>query len=196
MKRTYAVFAAVAAAIIGAAVALNHQPRPRPEPRLDVDPKVAVHQGPHDHEKLGTACLCDPDAEVQQALKDRADYADTHLQLGDRFYARGQYDFAVARYRRAVELAPDLARAHYGLGLALTRLQQYDEAGRELAEAVEADPSMVDAYISLGVLEYRAGRFDSARSQWQAALKLDPKNTYAQDLLTRLPTIRKLALTP
>ena len=192
MNKRYLIFAGIAAAIVIAGVALNRRPAPQPEPRMDVDPQVAVHKGPHDHEKLGTACLCDPEAEIEQALKDRADYAETHFQLGERFYARGQYEFAVQRYRRAVELSPDNARAHYGLGLALTRLQQFDEAGRELAEAVEIDPSMVDAYLSLGVLEYRAGRFDSARSQWEAALRLDPQNAYAQDLLTRLPTIRKL----
>ncbi len=186
------VYVGAAAGIVICAVHVNRRPAPEPEVRMDVDPQVAVHQGRHNHEKLGTACLCDPEAEIEQALKDRADYAEVHLDLGDRFYARGQYDYAVDCYRRAIELNPDLARAHYGLGLSLTRLQQFDEASAALAEAVEIDPGMVDAYLSLGILEYRAGNFDSAQRQWRAALTIDPENTYAQELLGRVPTVKRL----
>ena len=182
---------AVAAAVVVGAVVLINRPGPKPQrPVMDVDPQVATHQGRHAHEKLGAACLCDPEAEIRQALQDRADFAETHRALGDRFYARGQYDYALGRYQRAVELDKTNARAYYGMGLVYTKLGKYTEAERAVREATEFAPEMVEPQISLGVLAYRAGDFDNARRYWETALKLDGKNDYAKLLLGRLPSVQ------
>ncbi len=185
-------YAAATVAIVGTVYAINRSGRHGAEVTIDVDPQVATQQGPHDHEKLGTACLCDPEAEIKQALKDRADFSETHRDLGDRFYARGQYEHALGRYRRAVELDALNASAHYGMGLAYTKLGQFAEATKSIKEAAELDPAQVDAQVSLGVLAYRAGDFDQARKRWETALRLDGQNDYARELLQRLPRLRKL----
>ncbi len=183
-------YAAAAVVVVGAVFIIN-RPGPKPQhPVMDVDPTVATHRGKHAHEKLGTACLCDPEAEIRQALQDRADFAETHRALGDRFYARGQYDYALGRYQRAVELDKTNARAYYGLGLVYTKLGKYAEAERTVREAAELAPEMVEPQISLGVLAYRAGDFDNARRYWETALKLDGKNDYAKLLLGRLPSVQ------
>jgi len=185
-------YGAAAIAIVGAVYAINRPGPPRSEVAMDVDPKVATQHGPHDHEKLGTACLCDPEAEIKQALRDRADFSETHRQLGDRFYARGQYGYALGRYERAVELDALNAPAHYGMGLVYTRLGEFDRAEERMREAAELDPAMVDAQISLGILAYRAGDFDQARRHWETALRLDARREYARELVQRLPRLRKL----
>lgn len=185
-------YAAAAVAIIATVYLINRPGKRESEVVLDVDPQVATQQGPHDHEALGTACLCDPEAEIKQALKDRADFSETHRDLGDRFYARGQYEHALGRYQRAVELDALNASAHYGLGLVYTKLGRFDEATKSIKEAAELDPAHVDAQVSLGVLAYRAGDFDQARKRWETALRLDSQNDYARDLLQRLPRLRKL----
>ena len=171
---------------------VNRPGPPQREVTMDVDPQVAIRQGPHPHERLGTACLCDPDAEIKQALRNRADFSETHRALGDRFYARGQYEYALGRYQRAVALDRQNALAHYGLGLVQTRLGRFTEAERSVREAAELAPERVDPQISLGVLAYRRADFEEARRRWETAVRLDPKNAYAQTLLQRLPRLERL----
>jgi len=188
------VLAYLAAAVLVVAVvlAINRRAGRERQPVMDVDPKVAAHKGPHEHEKLGTACLCDPEAEIRQALKDRADFAETHRELGDRFYARGQYEYALGRYQRAVELDRTNARAYYGLGLIYTKLGDYAKAEQAVREAAELAPEMVGTQISLGILAYRAGAFEDARRYWETALKLDRGNEYTRALLGKVPTLERL----
>ena len=192
MKTRLLAYGAAAIAIIGAVYAINRPGPPQGEVAMDVDPKVATQHGAHDHEKLGTACLCDPEAEIKQALRDRADFSETHRDLGDRFYARGQYGYARGRYERAVELDALNAPAHYGMGLVHTKLGEFEKAEERLREAAELDPTMVDAQISLGILAYRAGDFDRARKRWETALRLNAQSEYARELMERLPRLRKL----
>jgi len=180
------LYVGLAAVIIGGAFYLNARPQPH-STRVDVDPKVALNRGAHDHEKLGTACLCDPELEIKQALADRADFARTYQDLADRFRARGQYPHAQRCYQRALELNPDNAEGHYGLGTVYTKLRQYTEAEREYRQAAELRRDYVDAYISLGILAYRKGDFAAAQEQWTAAQRIDPANEYAQRLLGMIP---------
>jgi tetratricopeptide (TPR) repeat protein len=181
-----------AAAVIGLLVLAINRPGHRPpQAAMDVDPKVAVHQGRHEHEKLGTACLCDPEAEIKQALQDRADFAATHRDLGDRFYARGQYEYALGRYQRAVELDETNAQAYYGLGLVYTKLGRYAKAEEAMRRAADLAPQMVEPRISLGILAYRAGAFGEAGRYWETALKIDRGNEYARTLLGKLPRLER-----
>lgn len=180
------LYALLGAVIVGGAVYLNARPQPASR-RVDVDPQVALNRGPHDHEELGTACLCDPELEIKQALADRADFASTYRDLADRFRARGQYPHAQRCYRRALELNPDDADCHYGLGTVYTKLRKYERAEEEYRQAAELRRDYVDAYISLGVLAYREGDFAGAQEQWTAARRIDPANEYAERLLGMLP---------
>jgi tetratricopeptide (TPR) repeat protein len=192
--RVRALAYAAAALVILLVVYLVNRPGPVKRPvAMDVDPQVALHHGPHPHEKLGTACLCDPEAEIKQALKDRADFSETHRELGDRFYARGQYEYALGRYKRAVELDKQNALAYYGMGLVETKLGHFTEAEKAVLEAAELAPQMVDPQVSLGILAYRRSDFEEARRRWEMALKLDAENAYAKALMDRLPKLEKLS---
>jgi len=189
----WAGYLALAAALVFGALLYNSAKRPAQVRRVELDPQVATSRGPHDHEKLGTACLCDPEAEIKQALRDRADYAATHIELGNRFRARGHYELAVERYKRALELEPANAEALFGLGLCYASLRRYAQAREALERAAEADRLFVNPYITLGLLDYREGKFAQAEKRWRAALRLDPKDEYAQMLLDSLPTVKRLS---
>jgi tetratricopeptide (TPR) repeat protein len=180
------LYSALAALLIGGTVCLNRRSGGRSS-RVDVDPAEATAKGLYAHEQLGTHCLVDPDVELQEALRNRQDYAAAHLELAEKFYARGRYRYALDRYQRAVELDPRNATAHYGLGLVQTRLGQYDDARASFEKVLALRRDAVDATLSLGLLDYRQGRFDAARQRWQAALKQDPKNEYARELLGMIP---------
>lgn len=185
-----ALYMAIAGTIIGAAVWLNRQGDGE-WVRFHIDPQAARTVPSHNHAIMGTACECDPEQEIKQAVADRADYSETHRMLGDNFYARGRYEQALRCYRRAIEQDENNAPAHYGLGLVYMKLAEFDKARACFERAVEADRMLVDGYVALGLSYYCRGRFDEARRQWEAALTIDPKQSYAAALIESLPRARK-----
>jgi len=185
------IYFSLAALLVGGTILVNRQAAGR-SPRVDVDPDAATNRGPAAHERLGTHCLVDPDLEIQETLRNRQDYSGTHQQLGDKFYARGQYRYALDRYQRAVELAPDNLQALYGLGLAQTKLGRLEEARATFEKILAQRPNVVKAHLSLGLLDYREGNFAQAEKRWRMALKTDPENEYARSLLRMIPTVEKL----
>lgn len=183
----YALYIAIAAAIVGGAIFLNYRHDTGGIVRYHVDPQAAMSAPSHNHAITGTACECDPEAEIKQALADRADYARTHRELGDGFYERGRYEEALRCYERATEQDDGNAQAQYGLGRVYMKLARFDAARAAFERAVEADRGLVNGYISIGMSYYCQGDFEHARSQWEAALTIDPKNAYAKALIESLP---------
>jgi tetratricopeptide (TPR) repeat protein len=59
--------------------------------------------------------------------------AEAHLQLGDLYASRNQYDRSIPEYLKAIELSPNLSDAHYRLGTNYVRLGQKDRAQKEFA---------------------------------------------------------------
>lgn len=180
------IYVAVATVIIGGAVWLNHA-HDSDWVRFHIDPQAAMSAPSHNHAITGTACECDPEQEIKQALADRADYAETHRRLGDGFYARGRYEEALRCFQRAIEQDENNTQAHYGLGRVYMKLARFDEAREAFEQAVETDRRLVNGYVSLGLSHYCQGDFDKARRQWEAALQFDPKHSYATALMKSLP---------
>lgn len=180
-------YVAVAAAIIGAAVYLNLKHDTNALVRYHIDPVAAMSAPSHNHAITGTACECDPDQEIKQALADRADLSQTHRELGDGFYARARYDEALRCYQRATEQDSGNVAAQYGLGMTYMKMARYDEARSHLERAVEADRKMTKGYVALGLTYYCQGDFEKAKRQWEAVLMLEPKHAYATALLETLP---------
>ena len=185
-----AVYTLAAAAIVGAAVYLNHR-HDEQVVRYHIDPQAAMSAPSHNHAITGTACACDPEQEIKQALADRADYAQTHRALGDGFYARGRYEEARRCYERAVEQDETNAAAQYGLGRVYMKLARFAEARACFERAVEADRKMANGYVALGLSHYCEGDFEKAKRQWEAAVMIDPAHAYAKALLASLPKFEK-----
>jgi tetratricopeptide (TPR) repeat protein len=59
--------------------------------------------------------------------------ADAHLQLGNLYADRHEYEKAIPQYQRALELDPDLSDAHYRLGTELVHVGQKENAQKEFA---------------------------------------------------------------
>ena len=58
---------------------------------------------------------------------------------------RGQFDEAIAHYRKALEIKPDYAGAHFNLGMALAGRGQFDEAIAHFQKALEIKPDFARA---------------------------------------------------
>jgi predicted O-linked N-acetylglucosamine transferase (SPINDLY family) len=77
------------------------------------------------------------------------DFVDAHNNLGLALNQLGQFEAALASFRRALEIKPDYAKVHYNLGNALGNLGQHNEAVVSYRRALDIKPDYVKAHSSL-----------------------------------------------
>lgn len=95
-----------------------------------------------------------------------------HNNLAVALVNRGQFDEALAHFRKALEIEPNYPEAHNDLGIALARRGQRDEAALHFRRALESAPDNVEARTNLGSVLAACGRVDEAREHYQKALGL------------------------
>ncbi len=102
---------------------------------------------------------------------------------GNRLYAEGRYEEALAAYDRAAAVDPKSPAIAYNRGLALHRLNRYNEAYRAIVAAINeaSDVQLV------GRMEFAAGNtavmletWTDARDRYVAVLHLDPTDAAAK----------------
>ena len=86
-----------------------------------------------------------------------ADYPATHVNLGNLHLERGEFDRAVASYKKAVEIEPAFIPGYINLA-DVYRLQNQDEKGRSiLLHALDIAPESASAHHALSLLMIRTG---------------------------------------
>jgi len=109
-----------------------------------------------------------------------------HVEAGNRAYELGDYEMALAEYRRASEAAPDEVAVGYNLANALYTLRRYEEAGVAAEESAVAAVELGDAEIALltrytlGNTAFRRTEMEAARDAYQAVLRIDPTDRDAK----------------
>ena len=117
---------------------------------------------------------------AQRALKDPG-YdrpALAHLNMGLAFSQQGQFEPAVAQFRRALTYR-SLPEAHHNLGLAYDRMGRPDAAIQAFRDAVRLRPTYAAAYAGLGDALLADGQVDEARQALQRVLALQPDSAIA-----------------
>ena len=76
--------------------------------------------------------------------------AKTHGNLGIVLSHKGQWDEAIASYKKAIAIDPKFAKGHDGLGAALVGKGQWDAAIASCRQAIALDPKNGDAYNGRG----------------------------------------------
>ena len=113
-------------------------------------------------------------ASLEEAIRQRPNYADAFLRLGHAFQSRGDYQAAEKAYRQCLRVQPNFLMAKQSLGGVLNDQNRASEAERVLRQALAAgsrDPRQVAALQhNLGVslnLQHRSGEalelFDAAQ---------------------------------
>ena len=109
--------------------------------------------------------------------------AQVFFEEGGRHYAAGDYDRAIAAYRRGLELEPRSAVGLNLVGMAYrmkyNTLRDLDWKEKELAafrEAAAADSTFWPAMINLGATLYYLDRKAEAAELFRKALRLNPEN--------------------
>ncbi len=99
-------------------------------------------QGAHFNLGVAFGAMGNPEeiAEYKKTLDIDADYVPAYLNWGGALYSKGQYEEAVALYRKAIAINPLSAGLHYSLSIALEQLNRKDEAAAEATLAGKIDP--------------------------------------------------------
>jgi Flp pilus assembly protein TadD len=169
MQRTLAVclFAAAAAALVPGGARADE---------AEVHYRMCLS-----HKKAGK--LTDAERECTVAIEKRKDHGAAYYTLGTLQRQNGQYDKAVASFRKVRELEPTNAIGWAGEGSALLRLDRIDEAVVALRQAVALDPKDVTSIGNLGNALRKQKKVTEAIVMYQKALE---KNPDSLDLLNNL----------
>ena len=91
-------------------------------------------------------------------------------------YSKGEYNKAMERFSRAIELNPQLSVAYNNRGSAYAKKGEYDRAIQDYDRAIELDPSDADAYYNRGLAYMYIGDHDRAIRDCNSAIELDPNS--------------------
>ncbi len=83
-------------------------------------------------------------------------------------------DEELARYEKAIELAPDSAEAYNNRALILSRLHRYDEALASYNRALALKPELAELYNNRGITLQQMERYDDALADYDKAIELKP----------------------
>jgi tetratricopeptide (TPR) repeat protein len=96
---------------------------------------------------------------------------------------KGQYDEAIAEWRKALAISPNDAKAHNNFGFALAQTGRVEEAIGHWQKALEENSEYPEVYKNLGRALLQKGRFAEAIAYWRKAAEIDPGDAEARDKL-------------
>jgi len=99
---------------------------------------------------------------------------DTHVQLGNLYFAEERYDEAVTEYKEAVRLNPS-AGNHYTLGQGYLGAGNTVSAGTQFNKVISMAPKDPAGYYGLGLTYSQQGRFEDAILQFETAIQKDSR---------------------
>ena len=85
---------------------------------------------------------------VAQDVKQHAQGA---VELGWRYFNKGDMDTALKRFNQALILNPDFAPAYFGIAYVYSVQNKLDLAVQNYKKSIEKDPTHSDSYSNLGL---------------------------------------------
>lgn len=95
------------------------------------------------------------------------------LESGERQYAAGDYDLALASFNRAIERDPNWGAAYHARGLVHVAIGENDEAIADFNETIKLLPGVYVSYINRGSLYLAKGKYDQAILDFTKAIRLN-----------------------
>lgn len=107
-----------------------------------------------------------------------------YYQYGAALERNGEFDKAVAQFRKALEMNPDYANAYNYLGFMFAdKNVNIEEASKLIEKALSFEPENGAFLDSMGWVYYRQGKFDKAVEYIQRAIKTVAKDSVVFDHL-------------
>lgn len=94
--------------------------------------------------------------------------------LGLLLMTRGEYDRAMALFRKASELAPSLDVPYFNMGEVCRRTGDYAEAQKMYAKTIRINPGHIDARLMLAEILWKQGKEDEAIEFLKKSMKPNP----------------------
>lgn len=150
--------------------------------------EISVFTVPADHDPLAFVLDMLQAGRIREAVpylealsKAQPDSVDVLYNLGVAYSELGEYDQAVIRLKKAVQLRPTHAHAWTAIGVAYQRMGKRDLALEPMTKAVEADPADGYARRNLGAMLLGLGHKEEALEHFRkarSALPHDPQTLH------------------
>ena len=102
-----------------------------------------------------------------------------YLKNGNERYDKGDYQWAIEDFNKAIELNPKNSEAYRGRGLAKGKLKNYWGALEDCNKAIELNPKDSVAYLYRGVAKSYLNDYRDAIEDYSKAIELNPKDSEA-----------------
>ena len=132
--------------------------------------------------------------QYKSALAINYDNEAAHYNMGLAFEHKSEPDRATKEYQTAVEINPNYAAAHFRLGNIYDEQNNLDRALEEFKTAVRLDPEDAAAHNCLGIVYAKMGEMEQAIASFKLAAKIEPKLPQSYENLTRILTLKGIAL--
>ena len=129
----------------------------------------------HQHDKLDDAIAYYSEV-IRLSPTDTSIFSEAYNNLGVAYKEKGDYDFAIGSYRRAIALKPDYAEAYNNRGEAYRSKGELDDAIVDYNMAIKLKPDYAEAYDNRGALYLGKDKFDRAIKDYTKAIELNSNN--------------------
>jgi tetratricopeptide (TPR) repeat protein len=92
----------------------------------------------------------------------------------------GNLPKAIAKFEKAIRIAPEYRDAHLDLGVQYARTGRTADARIEFQKALDIGPPVAPVYVDLALTSLALRQYREARTFARKALELDPTNSGAQ----------------
>lgn len=121
---------------------------------------------------LAIAVLCTHPAAAQDAKH----HAKDAVELGWKYFNKGDTDTALKRFNQALILDPDFAPAYFGIAYVYSVQNKFDLAIQNYRKSIEKDPTFSHSYSNLGLALLYSGKPKDALLNLKKALDVEPEN--------------------
>ena len=100
--------------------------------------------------------------------------ANLYFDKGCYYSMSGEYDVAIALYKKSLKFNPRDENTRNNLGNAYRISGLYGKALKEYEEALKINPYLVEAHNNLGILHVNRGLYDEAIKEYMLAIEINP----------------------
>ncbi len=100
--------------------------------------------------------------------------AEAHYYRGHSYFAKKEFDKALADYSASIEAAPKVVRYYYARAAAYFGLADFTRSLADYNTMLQLEPRNASAFTSRGLVYHKLTQFDRALSDFSTALEMDP----------------------